>query len=91
MAKQTKSFFDLTPAQKKVETARFEEFDYTDSRPLSAKGKLLWQRAQRAGAKTRATIAIDAALLQRATELAKKRGLTRSQVVEQGLRKLLAG
>jgi hypothetical protein len=75
------------------ETARYEVLDYAQTRPLSAKGKLLWNRARKAGGgeKSRAVVSIDSVLLQRATQLAKQKGISRSQVMEQGLRKLLAG
>jgi hypothetical protein len=73
-----------------------EEFVMDKSRPLSRKGRLLWQRAQKAGKKeqrdgTKAvTVRLDEALLKKSDEYAREQGMTRDELINRSLKGILA-
>lgn len=80
---------ELAEATKDLENLRFE-----DTRPLNAEERALWNRMKRASGRPRkaagekaarvlVTVAPD--LLKEADAYAKKEGITRSQLVAQGL------
>jgi hypothetical protein len=46
--RQTKSFTKMTPAEREDAVKEFDpEISFDQTRPLSPKGKLLWERAKR--------------------------------------------
>jgi hypothetical protein len=83
-----KSFFDLTP-QRNREVARFDkEIDFSETRPLTKKQRLLHEKAD---ARTLLhDFNFDKALLVEAMAYVKRKKLTLSQLLERGLRRELA-
>jgi uncharacterized DUF497 family protein len=100
--KRSKLFFKMTAAERDAVVKQFDrEILFEETRPLSPKGKALWERAKRAaptpkrgkrtkdaGAKA-VVIPIDKALLDRADRFAKRRGMTRTQLVVKGLESVI--
>ncbi len=103
MAKKKKSFFDMTPAERDRDVARFDK-PLPDSafKPLSPKQRSLFDRmrgpksappsAQSSAAAVKATVRVDldAGLIKQLDTIAKRKHLTRSELIEQGLRGMLA-
>jgi hypothetical protein len=100
--KRSKPFFKMTAAERDAVVKQFDrEILFEETRPLSPKGKALWERSKRGtstpkrgkrtrGAGARAVvIPIDRALLERADRYAKRRGMTRTQLVIKGLETIL--
>jgi hypothetical protein len=96
--KKTKPFLKMTPAEREADLKGFDKgLSFDQTRPLSAKGKLLWQRAKRgrppkpAGQKAaRVLITVEQDLLARADAFAKERGLSRSELIARGIHSVLA-
>jgi hypothetical protein len=87
-----KSFFAMTPAEKEAEFRRLDKLDYSQTRPLSAKGKLLWERARRgrppkpvSERASRVLVSLEPRLLARADAFARAHGMSRSQLVARGI------
>ena len=93
MKKRTrKSFFDLTPEERDREVAEFDrELDLSKARPLTKKQQLLHAKADAKGKGKHVFICeLDPKLLSEAAELARRRGIPLSKLVEQGVRGMLA-
>jgi hypothetical protein len=96
-----KSFFEMTAAERAADVARFDKgLSFDETGPLSAKGKLLWRRAKRgrgrppkpAGEKSaRVLITVEPALLSKADRYARRRDLSRSELVAIALRQMMSG
>lgn len=94
----TQSFFDLTPAERDREVARFDKpIDMEkETRPLSAKERLLWERAMgkskpsppRGGRRRTAavTVQLDPQLVRQSTDYAAKHNMTLSEFVAKSLK-----
>ena len=93
-----KPYWEMTTAELREATKQFdEEFVAETSRPLTPEEEALWEqvktkRPRAADGETEQTIAVrlDKSLLDRATALAKKKRLSRDDLVARGLRALLA-
>jgi hypothetical protein len=98
MAKKrtAKPYWEMTTDELREATAEFDEELVIDrSRPLNAKERAWWKRAQKAlkmAQNGTALIAIrmDAKLLHHCATLAKKKRISLDSLVEQGCRALLA-
>jgi len=92
-------FLALSPAEKEAELAIFErgEVPLSESRPLNAAQRKIWNRFQRkvrgrptVGAGSQVlSISIERRLLKEADSFAKRHKLKRSQMVAEGLRLLM--
>ncbi len=93
-----KTFFQMTPAERDADVRRYDKgVDFAKTRPLSAKGRLLWERAKRGrpakppGEKSsRVLITLEPALLKQADRLARSQGLSRSELIARGIRSVIA-
>jgi hypothetical protein len=100
MAKSSKpkSFFAMTDAERDEEVARFEKgIRYEETRPLSAKSRLLWERARQARGRppkptkaARVLITVEPELLSLADRFARRNGLSRSEMIARGLHLVMA-
>ena len=96
--KTSKPYWEMTTAELREATKEFNEpFVFEKSRPLTAEERALWEQVKAKGesaanGKPEAHIAVrlDKALLERCTALAKKKRLTRDELIARGLRALLA-
>jgi hypothetical protein len=93
--KTTKSFFEMTPTERDAAVKQFDrESLFEETRPLSPKGKVLWELAKRrrgrprlgAGA-VKVLVTFDPALLERVDAYAKDANLKRSQLIARALEK----
>jgi hypothetical protein len=98
MAKKIKSFFEMTAGERdQTVEALDRESLFEESRPLSPKGKALWELAKRrrgrpklgAGA-VKVLVTFDPALLERVDAYAKGKNLKRSQLIALALKKQIA-
>ncbi|MDB5290555.1 MAG: hypothetical protein JWL69_1796 [Phycisphaerales bacterium] len=93
--KQAKPFTKMTPAERTAATKEFDrEISFDETRPLSAKGKLLWERAKRGRGRpklgtgaVKVLVTLDPELLERVDAYAKGKKLKRSQLIARALRK----
>lgn len=100
MAKSSKgkSFFAMTDAERDAEVARFDKgIRFEDTRPLSAKSKLLWEaarhgrgRPQKPAKVARVLITVEPELLSLADRFARRNGLSRSEMIAKGLHLIMA-
>ena len=91
----TKPYWEMTTEELRETTKEFDEpFVVARSRPLPPKMRAAWERAKRKkpgrprvgqGAK-RVLVTIEGGLLKQADTAAKKRGVTRSQAISEGLK-----
>ena len=96
--KEAKPYWEMTTEELREATKEFdEEFVFERTKPLTPKMKALWEQAKAKGeppanGKAEQTIAVrlDQALLKRCTALAKKKRLSRDDLIARGLRALLA-
>jgi hypothetical protein len=96
--KKPKPFLKMTLAEREADLKKFDQgLSFDQTRPLSAKGKLLWGRAKRgrppkpADEKAaRVLITVEQDLLARADAFAKKHGVSRSELIARGIRSVLA-
>lgn len=89
--RRQKSFFNLTPEERDREVARFDrEIDLSDTRPLTKREKALHEKASRKKSKHRFSFEMDPKLVHQAGQLAKSKGIPLSQLIEQGVRGMLA-
>jgi predicted HicB family RNase H-like nuclease len=86
--RRTKNFFEMTNAQRDREVAKYDsEMDLSKLPPLSLKDQLLHLMADQKGKRKRIfAFKIDPKLLDRASHLARQRGLTIEQWMEQNVR-----
>jgi hypothetical protein len=97
--KKSKPFFKMTAAERDALVKQFDrEILFEETKPLSLKGKALWERAKRSkpspksrSAAKAVVIPVDEALLNRADKYAKRHGMTRAQVVAKGLKAVIRG
>jgi hypothetical protein len=94
----TEVFLALSNAEKEAIYQECEKIGPGDGRPLNAEEAARWRRAMRKAKPSlrnrpskRVQISIEQALLKAADRFAAEHGISRSQVIEQGVRKLLAG
>jgi hypothetical protein len=93
--KKTKSFFEMTGAEREEVAKEFDrESLLEESRPLSPKGKALWDLAKRRRGRPRlgtgavkVLVTFDPALLDRVDAYAKDVNLKRSQLIARALEK----
>src|ERR1041385_3514200 len=98
--KRRKSFFDLTPEQRDREVARFDrEIDLSETRPLTKKERLRFERARKARPSVSifvtdghadVKIHLDEELITQARAYAKKNKTSLPRMIERGLLGLLA-
>lgn len=96
--KKQKPYWEMTTAELREATKEFdEEFVFEKSRPLTAVERELWEQVKAKGeppangkAEQSIAVRIDKALLKRCTALAKKKRLSRDELIARGLRALLA-
>jgi hypothetical protein len=90
-----KSFFEMTPAQRQQAVKRLDrESLIEESRPLSPKGKALWELAKRRRGRpklgtgaVKVLVTLDPAFLERVDAYAKHKKLKRSQLIALALKK----
>ena len=90
-------FLKMTPEQRTRAAREFDrEIDFKETRPLSAKGKELWQRAKRGRGRPRVgkgsakvLVTLERGLLEAADDFARKNRISRSALVAKGLRAVL--
>lgn len=88
-----KKYWDLSTEELAAATRQFDEpFVADQSRPLTPEEKEQWRRASRKRGRPkvgrgfkRVSLSIEQGLLQRATALARKRGITRSRLFAQAI------
>jgi hypothetical protein len=93
--KKSKSFFDLSAAERDKAVKEFDrERLFEESRPLSAKGEVLWDLAKRRRGRPRlgtgavkVLVTFDPRLLERVDAYAKEENLKRSQLIARALEK----
>lgn len=93
--KKSKSFFEMTAAERTEAVKEFDrESSFEESRPLSPKGKILWELAKRRRGRPRlgtgavkVLVTFDPALLERVDAYAKDKKLKRSQLIARALEK----
>ena len=93
-----KPYWEMTPTELAGATKQFDEpFVVDKSRPLSPAEREQWKRIKRKRGRPRngqgfqrVSVSIERGLLKRATALARKRRLSRSQLFAQMLEKALA-
>jgi hypothetical protein len=96
--KKQKPYWEMTTEELREATKEFdEEFVFERTKPLSPEMKARWEAAKAKGeppanSEAEQTIAVrlDKALLKRCTALAKKKRLSRDELITRGLRALLA-
>jgi hypothetical protein len=92
-----KAYWEMTSAELAEATKQFDEpFVVDQSRPLTPAEQEQWQRVKRKRGRPRngqgfqrVSVSIERGLLKRATALAKKRRLSRSQLFAQMLKRAL--
>lgn len=97
-AKRKRSFLKLSDAERDAAVKQFDrETSFEETKPLSPKVKALWERARRGRGSPRngrnakaVVIAVDKSLLERTDRYAEAHGLSRSELIEQGLQAILA-
>jgi hypothetical protein len=90
-------FLKLTPEQRTRAASEFDrEIRFEETRPLSEKGKVLWQRAKRGPGRPRVgqgsakvLVTLERGLLAEADDFAKRNRISRSALVARGLRAVL--
>jgi hypothetical protein len=95
---KSKSFFAMTDDERNAEVARFEKgVRFEDTRPLSAKSRLLWERVRQARGRprkaakaARVLITVEPELLSLADRFARRHGLSRSEMIARGLHLVMA-
>ncbi len=93
-----KSYWEMTASELSEATKQFdEEFVVDKSQPLTSAERKEWNRAKQKRERRKASqgsrrisVTIDQGLLKRATELAKKRRISRSELVSQALEEALS-
>src|SRR5436190_4687117 len=96
--KPTKPYWEMTTAELRDATKQFdEEFVGDKARPLTPAMKARWERAKAQGesgdngsVEAHIAVRLDKDLLKRCTALAKKKRLSRDNLIARGLRALLA-
>jgi hypothetical protein len=93
-----RDFDKLSAARKEAIYQECEKISPGDGKPLTTEEAARWRRAIRKAKPStrnhpskRVHISIEQALLKAADRFAAEHGMSRSQVIEQGVRKLLAG
>jgi hypothetical protein len=93
----SKHFWDLTPQEREEAITEFDQpLSPGRMKPLSKRGRLLWERAQKAGSgKSKGngtktiTVELDQQLLKKSDEYAQARGITRDELINRSLRSAL--
>jgi hypothetical protein len=92
-----RSYWEMTAAELAKATAEFDrEGTILQTLPLSEKMKRRWERAGRRGrprrgkGSKRVLISMEKGLLQRADQLARRRGIGRSELIARSLETILA-
>lgn len=96
--KPRKPYWEMTTEELREATKQFdEEFVGDKARPLTAEERALWEEVKAKGeparngkADTRIAVSINRALLKRCTALAKKKRLSRDELIARGIRAVLA-
>jgi hypothetical protein len=96
--KKSRSFFELSPTERdKAVKLLDRESPFEESRPLSPKGKALWDLAKRRRGRpklgtgaVRVLVTLDPRLLERVDAYAKEENLKRSQLIARALEKELS-
>lgn len=96
--KTDKPYWEMTTEELREATKEFDEpFVFERTKPLSPEMKARWEAAKAKGeppangkAEQSIAVRIDKALLKRCTALAKKKRLSRDELIARGLRALLA-
>jgi hypothetical protein len=96
--KPSKPYWEMTTAELRAATKQFdEEFVGDKARPLTPEMKARWQRAKAKGeppangeVQAHIAVRVDKGLLERCMALAKKKRLSRDELIARGLRALLA-
>ena len=94
MAKKSKSFFKMTPAERDADVARYDQgVDFERTAPLSAPQRARWERAksgtspmQAVNEEARVLISVNPKLLAKAHARARREGKTFSAWVSELLR-----
>ena len=92
------AFLELTPEERTEYVKRFdEEFVSDKARPMNAVERARWERFKRKRGRpmngngaTVISISLEKSLLSASDKLAKKKGITRSNLIARGLRAMIA-
>ncbi len=100
MSKRQKTFLQMTPAEREADVAKFDKpLPESSFKPLTAKQRALFARmkagkpvAMRRGKLSKETVSVDLdeSLLRQLDTLARRKRLTRSELIEESLRGVLA-
>ena len=87
-----KSFFDLTPQERDRYVERFDrEIDIEkDTKPLTAKQRALFAKAQKQANGSIYALPLDGRLIDKAAAAARKRGMTLNEFIVEGIRRMTA-
>ncbi len=90
--KKRKSFFDLTPAERGREVAKFDrEIDIEkETRPLTAKQRALFEKMRKGKTRDLYLLPLDGKLLDQAYRAARKRGMPLAEFIRNGIRGMIA-
>jgi hypothetical protein len=94
-SKPKKPYWKMNAEELAEATKDFERgLPFEAGRPLSPENQAKWDRARRGRPRVgkgavRVFISVEAGLLEKADAFAQKRGVTRSQLIAQGLRKVI--
>jgi hypothetical protein len=98
--KKTRSFFDLSLAEKEAVVTRLAKgTNYHQTRPLSRKEKALWEAAKRGRGRppkspetksSRVNLTFDPVLLAKMNAYAKAKGISRAELVARGVKLAMA-
>lgn len=96
----TKNFFEMTSAEREADVAKLERgVSFDETRPLSAKGKALWELAKRGPGRppkpkgekaARFLVSMDPKLLTVVEAFASSKGLDRSKLIALSVRAFMA-
>jgi hypothetical protein len=99
MSKPRKKYWNMTTEELAKATEEFDQEGVADTfGPMTRQAEVAWRKARRKPARSRSSIgrslkvvslSIETGLLKQADHLARKRGISRAKLVEEGLRNLL--
>jgi len=100
MSKERKKYWNMTGNELAEATKEFDQEGAAETfGPMTPRAEAAWRKARRKRPRGRSrvdrgvkvvSVGIAAGLLQRADHLARKRGITRAKLVEEGLKSVLA-
>jgi hypothetical protein len=100
MSKERKKYWNMTGDELAKATQEFDQENVAETfGPMTPRAEAAWRKARRKRPRVRSradkalkvvSVGIEAGLLERADHLARKRGISRAKLVEEGLKSVLA-